>query len=96
MQMKYRTQRHPSCMKLEATSITYGHRSQRIPVPVRSLIDKLRIGGLVVRLVTTGESPLLYVFVSLSFFGELKPSRRGRNRPKWAITADSQKNSRCR
>jgi hypothetical protein len=42
---------------------TYGHRLQKARVPVRSLTDKLQTGGLVVRWVTTSESPLLYVFV---------------------------------
>jgi hypothetical protein len=36
---------------------------QKARVPVRSLTDKLQTGGLVVRWVTTSESPLLYVFV---------------------------------
>ncbi|KAF1365423.1 hypothetical protein EJ07DRAFT_95129, partial [Lizonia empirigonia] len=31
-------------------------------LPVRSALFKQRTGGLVVRWVTTGESPLLYVF----------------------------------
>jgi hypothetical protein len=43
-------------------SSTYGHRNKKTRVPVRSLIDKLVIGGLVVGWVTTSESPLLYVF----------------------------------
>jgi hypothetical protein len=42
---------------------TYGHRIKKARVPVRSLTDKLDIGGLVVGWVTTSESPLLYVFV---------------------------------
>ncbi|EUC45706.1 hypothetical protein COCMIDRAFT_94864, partial [Bipolaris oryzae ATCC 44560] len=33
--------------------------------PVRSAVLKLEIGGLVVRWVTTGESPLSYVFAIL-------------------------------
>ena len=42
---------------------TYGHRSQRTDHPVRSGVLKLRTGGLVVRWVTTCESPLLYVLI---------------------------------
>ena len=34
-------------------------------LPVRSALFKQDTGGLVVRWVTTSESPLLYVFVSL-------------------------------
>ncbi|KAH8702803.1 hypothetical protein GQ44DRAFT_631217, partial [Phaeosphaeriaceae sp. PMI808] len=34
-------------------------------LPVRSALFKQRTGGLVVRWVATGESPLLYVFVIL-------------------------------
>jgi hypothetical protein len=38
-------------------------------LPVRSALFKQRTGGLVVRWVTTGESPLLYVFdVSFYYF----------------------------
>ena len=41
----------------------------RIRLPVRSAIYKHDTGGLVVRWVTTSESPLLYVFaLSLPFF----------------------------
>jgi hypothetical protein len=42
---------------------TYDHTYQRTRDPVRSPIDKLVRGGLVVGSVTTSESPLLYVFV---------------------------------
>jgi hypothetical protein len=45
-------------------SNTYDHRNQKTRNPVRSSIFKLITGGLVVRWVTTGESPLSYVFVS--------------------------------
>ncbi|KAK2123769.1 hypothetical protein NOF04DRAFT_1017506 [Fusarium oxysporum II5] len=43
-------------------SVTYDHTYQRTRDPVRSPIDKLVRGGLVVGSVTTSESPLLYVF----------------------------------
>ena len=43
-------------------SFTYDHRTLRIRLPVRSAIYKQCTGGLVVRWVTTSESPLLYVF----------------------------------
>jgi hypothetical protein len=46
---------------------TYDHRTLKIRLPVRSAIYKQCTGGLVVRWVTTSESPLLYVFV-LFFF----------------------------
>jgi hypothetical protein len=49
---------------------TYGHRIKRTRVPVRSLTDKLDIGGLVVGWVTTSESPLLYVFVFCPTFDD--------------------------
>ncbi|KAF1831978.1 hypothetical protein BDW02DRAFT_503969, partial [Decorospora gaudefroyi] len=45
---------------------TYDHRTMKTALPVRSAVLKHRTGGLVVRWVTTSESPLLYVFV-LSF-----------------------------
>jgi hypothetical protein len=60
----YKTQKSPPG--------TYGHRNKKARVPVRSLIDKLVIGGLVVGWVTTSESPLLYVF---AFFKFLRGSR---------------------
>jgi hypothetical protein len=37
----------------------------KIRLPVRSALSKQDTGGLVVRWVTTSESPLLYVFVTL-------------------------------
>jgi hypothetical protein len=43
-------------------SSTYDHRTLKTRLPVRSALFKQRTGGLVVRWVTTGESPLLYVF----------------------------------
>lgn len=49
-------------------SFTYDHRLKRIGHPVRSAIHKLQIGGLVVGWVTTSESSLSYVYVSLFFF----------------------------
>ncbi|KAF2818388.1 hypothetical protein CC86DRAFT_309405, partial [Ophiobolus disseminans] len=42
---------------------TYDHRVLKAMLPVRSAIFKQDTGGLVVRWVTTGEYPLLYVFV---------------------------------
>ena len=42
---------------------TYDHRTLKIRLPVRSAIYKQCTGGLVVRWVTTSESPLLYVLV---------------------------------
>jgi hypothetical protein len=42
---------------------TYDHRTLKIRLPVRSAIYKQCTGGLVVRWVTTSESPLLYVFL---------------------------------
>jgi hypothetical protein len=42
---------------------TYDHRTLRTELPVRSAELKQCTGGLVVRWVTTGEYPLLYVFV---------------------------------
>ncbi|EUC37646.1 hypothetical protein COCCADRAFT_85008, partial [Bipolaris zeicola 26-R-13] len=44
---------------------TYGHRFKKFSHPVRSGLYKLEIGGLVVRWVTTGESPLSYVFFAV-------------------------------
>ena len=41
---------------------TYDHRIMKIRLPVRSAIYKHDTGGLVVRWVTTSESPLSYVF----------------------------------
>jgi hypothetical protein len=41
---------------------TYDHRKLNSALPVRSAVLKQFTGGLVVRWVTTGESPLLYVF----------------------------------
>jgi hypothetical protein len=43
-------------------SYTYDHRRLRTELPVRSAVLKQSTGGLVVRWVTTGEYPLLYVF----------------------------------
>ncbi|KAH6881758.1 hypothetical protein BKA58DRAFT_7616 [Alternaria rosae] len=50
---------------ISAHSFTYDHRILRSRLPVRSALVKQDIGGLVVRWVTTGESPLLYVFAFL-------------------------------
>jgi hypothetical protein len=53
---------HPSSYTaLKNNSFTYDHRILRIRLPVRSAIYKQDTGGLVVRWVTTSESPLLYV-----------------------------------
>ena len=49
-------------------SSTYDHRILKSALPVRSAVLKQDTGGLVVRWVTTSESPLLYVFVINSFF----------------------------
>jgi hypothetical protein len=46
-------------------SSTYDHRTLKIELPVRSAVLKQCTGGLVVRWVTTGEYPLLYVFAFL-------------------------------
>ena len=48
-------------------SFTYDHRQSRSLALVRSPHVKSLTGGLVVRWVTTGESPLLYVFVFFCF-----------------------------
>jgi hypothetical protein len=42
--------------------ITYDHRKLKTGIPVRSSLLKQLTGGLVVRWVTTSESPLSYVF----------------------------------
>ena len=47
---------------LHPVTTTYDHRHQEIRDPVRSPRDKLATAGLVLRSVTTGESPVLYVF----------------------------------
>jgi hypothetical protein len=44
-------------------NLTYDHRTLRIRLPVRSALYKQCTGGLVVRWVTTSESPLLYVLI---------------------------------
>jgi hypothetical protein len=48
-------------------SVTYDHRIFGAALPVRSAVLKKDTGGLVVKWVTIGESPLLYVFVSFCF-----------------------------
>jgi hypothetical protein len=50
---------------LKSLSNTYDHRILNIALPVRSAVLKQDTGGLVVRWVTTSESPLLYVFACL-------------------------------
>jgi hypothetical protein len=52
--------------KILVHSFTYDHRTLKIELPVRSAVLKQCTGGLVVRWVTTGEYPLLYVFVFAS------------------------------
>ncbi|KAF1848296.1 uncharacterized protein K460DRAFT_275845, partial [Cucurbitaria berberidis CBS 394.84] len=47
---------------------TYDHRILNSALPVRSAVLKQNTGGLVVRWVTTSESPLLYVFALISPF----------------------------
>ena len=75
MMSSLRTLRRSRKMKIifHSTSMTstYGHREQKTEIPVRSSELKLLAGGLVLRWVTTWESPLLYVFwlfVLLIFF----------------------------
>jgi hypothetical protein len=46
-------------------TFTFDHRMLRTRLPVRSALFKQHTGGLVVRWVTTGESPLLNVFLSI-------------------------------
>jgi hypothetical protein len=48
-------------------AFTFDHRTLRTRLPVRSALFKQRTGGLVVRWVTTGESPLLNVFFEYLF-----------------------------
>ncbi|KAF1850271.1 uncharacterized protein K460DRAFT_361090 [Cucurbitaria berberidis CBS 394.84] len=50
-------------------SNTYDHRILNSALPVRSAVLKQDTGGLVVRWVTTSESPLLYVFGSFWILG---------------------------
>ncbi|KAF2129638.1 hypothetical protein P153DRAFT_290957 [Dothidotthia symphoricarpi CBS 119687] len=54
-----------TCYGPTYNSSTYDHRTLKTRLPVRSALFKQRTGGLVVRWVTTSESPLLYVFVIL-------------------------------
>jgi hypothetical protein len=49
-------------MFAELNFFTYDHRILNSALPVRSAVLKQDTGGLVVRWVTTSESPLLYVF----------------------------------
>ena len=64
-----------SIFHLVAHSFTYDHRTMRIRLPVRSAIYKHCTGGLVVRWVTTSESPLLYVFALFAMMICLDPCR---------------------
>jgi hypothetical protein len=52
-----------SIIDLCRVSITFDHRTLRTRLPVRSALFKQHTGGLVVRWMTTGESPLLNVFL---------------------------------
>jgi hypothetical protein len=56
---------HWNILQYFSGSSTYDHRTLKIRLPVRSAIYKQCTGGLVVRWVTTSESPLLYVFLHL-------------------------------
>jgi Rieske Fe-S protein len=59
------------------TTSTYDHRRLRTELPVRSAELKQSTGGLVVRWVTTGEYPLLYVFCSFCLHtGSIMNSKR--------------------
>ena len=60
--------------RVNTISFTYDHRTLRTELPVRSAVLKQGTGGLVVRWVTTSESPLLYVF---DFFAALSIRRCG-------------------
>ena len=51
-----------------SASFTYDHRILNPALPVRSAVLKQDTGGLVVRWVTTGEYPLLYVFAFFDAF----------------------------
>jgi hypothetical protein len=53
---------HPIDTLQQPKAATYDHRFKKTALPVRSAVLKLVTGGLVVRWVTTGEYPLLYVF----------------------------------
>jgi hypothetical protein len=50
-------------------SFTYGHRTLKTELPVRSAVLKQGTGGLVVEFVRIGESPLLYVFAIFAGVG---------------------------
>jgi hypothetical protein len=54
-----------SCTLTVMVSSTYDHRTMNTELPVRSAVLKHCTGGLVVRWVTTSESPLLYVIIFL-------------------------------
>jgi hypothetical protein len=62
---RWPTQRSPLYSKCGLQFSTYDHRILKTRLPVRSALFKQDTGGLVVRWVTTSESPLLYVFASL-------------------------------
>ena len=52
----------PTYTTPQRETTTYDHRNRRTSYPVRSSLYKPVTGGLVVKWVTIGESPLLYVF----------------------------------
>jgi hypothetical protein len=62
------TRKLTSYSYLVDVSFTFDHRTLNTRLPVRSALFKQRTGGLVVRWVTTGESPLLNVFDHAIFF----------------------------
>jgi hypothetical protein len=63
----------PLLMEQQTITSTYDHRTLKIELPVRSAVLKQCTGGLVVRWVTTGEYPLLYVFGFFWSWGVVKP-----------------------
>ncbi|KAF1834298.1 hypothetical protein BDW02DRAFT_498569, partial [Decorospora gaudefroyi] len=73
---------------------TYDHRQRSTLDPVCSPHDKPLTGGLVVRWVTTSESPLLYVFAFcsiLSFF----PSAKVSGSAQWTYTVSETVGQPC-
>lgn len=50
--------------------------SRQLGIPSALPYDKLLIAGLVLRSVTTGESPVLYVFAVSSTIASLRPTKR--------------------
>jgi hypothetical protein len=64
--------------RITTNNNTYDHRTLKIRLPVRSAIYKQCTGGLVVRWVTTSESPLLYVLYFLLHLTSSVLGRSGR------------------